>query len=254
MKRLLILTTLAAAALTGLAILAGGAAAQSLGGRFVGAAELRPNPAGRCAADPGAISAPSFLLGDDLVFIDPDQRAWLAPRGACVGDASVPAPLAAALGGAWRGAQTRASVILAHVSLVRTEDWAAGLRAYHAALITDGVAAADANRLYYAARRHGPRWGDAARRRGPMERLYLDAVGSDSIAADSRLLQPDFDAMNVSDILADPWIAEADLDAIDRRADIERDPSSFRSDGFCADGLGGEVGPIETMLYDAICS
>ena len=102
-------------------------------------------------------------LLEDFVYVDPDGKRWLAPSGSVVNGASIPEPLWNIIGSPFVGDYRRASVIH-DVACVEKEEphKAVHLMFYHA-MRADQVGWVQANIMYQAVKRFGPRWNIAER-------------------------------------------------------------------------------------------
>ena len=104
-------------------------------------------------------------LIEDLVFVDPNEKPWLAPKGTIANGASIPKPLWSWIGGPFTGKYRNASIVHDAECVSMKNAWSdVHLMFYHACL-AGGVPDSEAKRLYWAVARFGPRWNFETRTR-----------------------------------------------------------------------------------------
>lgn len=101
-------------------------------------------------------------LMEPFGFVDPQGLAWEVPTGARVDGASIPRALWSITGGPFEGKYRNASIIHDWYCDVRVRTWESTHRVFHAAMLVSGVSKREADRLYGAVRRFGPRWNETA--------------------------------------------------------------------------------------------
>ena len=100
----------------------------------------------------------NIRLESDLVFIDPADVRWAAPKGAIVDGASIPKGFWSIIGGPLEGKYRNASIIHDWFCDKRTRTWQATHRVFYDGMIASGVGAVQAKLMYYAVLWGGPRW------------------------------------------------------------------------------------------------
>ena len=100
-------------------------------------------------------------LAKAFAFIDAERRWWRVPKGAIVDGASIPKALWSLIGGPFEGKYRNASIVHDWYCDVRTRLWEDVHRMFHEALLTSGVGRLQAQLMYAAVRRFGPRWSPA---------------------------------------------------------------------------------------------
>ncbi|WP_066650080.1 MULTISPECIES: DUF1353 domain-containing protein [Sphingomonas] len=100
----------------------------------------------------------NIRLESDLVFIDPADVRWAAPKGAVVDGASIPKGFWSIIGGPLEGKYRNASIIHDWFCDKRTRTWQATHRVFYDGMIASGVGAVQAKLMYYAVLWGGPRW------------------------------------------------------------------------------------------------
>lgn len=100
----------------------------------------------------------NIRLESDLIFFDPSDVRWAAPKGAVVDGASIPRGFWSLVGGPFEGKYRNASIIHDWFCDKRTRTWQATHRVFFDGMIASGVSVARAKLLYYAVWWGGPRW------------------------------------------------------------------------------------------------
>jgi hypothetical protein len=97
-------------------------------------------------------------LNDDFVYIDPFNKAWVAPKGSVVDGASIPQGLWTIVGGPLEGKYRYASIVhdVACVEMKESSDDVH--RMFYFACRCGGVDEARAKGLYFAVLKFGPQW------------------------------------------------------------------------------------------------
>ncbi len=116
-------------------------------GRFPVSAKIELLPDGRTAR-----------LLDDFAYIDPDQRVWLAKKGAIVDGASIPKPLWSIVGGPYAGKYRKASIVHDVACEERTQPSEVVHRMFYYACRCEGLPEHEAKLLFAAVYHFGPRW------------------------------------------------------------------------------------------------
>lgn len=100
----------------------------------------------------------NITLLEDFVYIDPDERPWLAPKGRTVNGASIPQIFWSATGGPLSGKFRNASIVHdVECKDMKHDHDKVHLMFYHACL-AGGVPRSKAKKLYWAVARFGPKW------------------------------------------------------------------------------------------------
>lgn len=100
----------------------------------------------------------NIRLESDLLFVDPNDVHWAAPKGAVVDGASIPKGFWSIVGGPLEGKYRNASIIHDWFCDKRTRTWQATHRVFYDGMIASGVGIAQAKLMYYAVLWGGPRW------------------------------------------------------------------------------------------------
>lgn len=116
-------------------------------GRFTGPLDLRMNGDGRTA-----------VLLAAFTYVDPTGKKWETPWGWKVDGASIPRPLWSLIGSPWTGKYREASVIHDYYCDTRTEPWQSVHKTFYTAMLANGVDHLQAEIMYAAVYRFGPRW------------------------------------------------------------------------------------------------
>lgn len=95
-----------------------------------------------------------------FAYVDPNGLRWTVPAGVIVDGASIPRILWGPIGGPWEGLYRNASVIHDYFCDVRSRSWQATHRVFHDAMKTSEVSPIQANYMYFAVRKFGPRWSN----------------------------------------------------------------------------------------------
>lgn len=122
------------------------AVADSAHGRFVGTPKTE------------WIEGRDMRLTEDFVYIDPMERAWLAPQGSVINGASIPRALWTIVGGPFEGKYRNASIVHDVACEKMDQPYHAVHRMFYDACLAGGVEENEAGRLYYAVAMFGPRW------------------------------------------------------------------------------------------------
>ncbi len=99
-----------------------------------------------------------MTLQRDFAFIDSKKRKWVAPAGAVVNGASIPAAFWSFIGGPFEGRYRAASVIHDVGCVEMKEPWEDVHWMFYEACRCGGVDELDAKVMYYAVYHFGPRW------------------------------------------------------------------------------------------------
>mgnify|MGYP001324481332 CR=1 FL=1 len=97
-------------------------------------------------------------LLDDFVYIDPNQIAWLAPKGSMINGASIPRDLWSWIGSPFVGKYRNASIVHDVACDQKQRSHHQVHRMFFDACLAGGVPEPEAKRLYWAVARYGPRW------------------------------------------------------------------------------------------------
>lgn len=97
-------------------------------------------------------------LLEDVIYIDPDGKEWIAPKGARINGASIPKAFWSILGGPYEGKYRDASVIHDVECVRRIEPWQKVHAMFYAAMRAKGVKEKQAKLMYAAVYKFGPRW------------------------------------------------------------------------------------------------
>jgi hypothetical protein len=101
----------------------------------------------------------NMSLLDDFIYVDPDERQWLAPKGAIINGASIPRIFWSIIGSPFTGEYRNASVV--HDVACRSPypaAWQAVHRMFYWACRCGGVHQKRAKIMYAAVYHFGPRW------------------------------------------------------------------------------------------------
>ena len=101
-----------------------------------------------------------FKLSEDLTYLDPDGKKWIAPRDAIVDGASIPRIFWTPIGGPFEGPYRNASAVHDVACDKRNERWEAVHRMFYYAMRAGGVGETKAAVMYAAVYRFGPRWAE----------------------------------------------------------------------------------------------
>lgn len=123
-------------------------------GRFIGSFDFRALEDGR-----------KLKLLNDLVFIDPKGKKWVAPKGYTVDGASIPRPLWSLIGSPLVGKYRIASVIHDVACEEKKRPWREVHKVFHYAMLASGVSSKRASIMYNAVYEGGPRWGKDAEKK-----------------------------------------------------------------------------------------
>ena len=123
-------------------------------GRFIGNFDFRALEDGR-----------KLKLLNDLVFIDPKGKKWVAPKGHIVDGASIPRALWTVVGSPLVGKYRMASVIHDVACDEKKRPWKEVHKVFHYAMLASGVSPDRANLMYNAVYDFGPRWGKDAEKK-----------------------------------------------------------------------------------------
>jgi hypothetical protein len=155
-----------------LAPLSAGPSAQAPYGTFVGSF------AGTFLEPPGW----RFRLSEELAFIDPGRKRWVAPKNAIVDGASIPRIFWTPVGGPFEGEYRNASAVHDVACVERDEPWRDVHRMFYFAMRAGGVSETKAAVMYAAVYRFGPRWeepaGFWARLGGGIKGIFLPSDAS----------------------------------------------------------------------------
>lgn len=116
-------------------------------GSFIGHLDLRMDPDGRTA-----------VLLAAFAYTDPAGKKWETPVGWRVDGASIPRPLWSIIGSPWTGKYREASVIHDYYCDTKSEPWPAVHKTFYTAMLANGVDELQAEIMYIAVYRFGPRW------------------------------------------------------------------------------------------------
>jgi len=123
-------------------------------GRFIGSFDFRALEDGR-----------KLQLLNDLVFVDPKGKKWVAPKGYIVDGASIPRPLWSLIGSPFVGKYRMASVIHDVACEEKKRPWREVHKVFHYAMLASGVSSKRASIMYNAVYEGGPRWGKDAEKK-----------------------------------------------------------------------------------------
>jgi hypothetical protein len=99
-------------------------------------------------------------LLEDVTYIDPKGKKWVAPKGYETDGASIPRVFWTFVGGPFEGAYREAAVIHDWYCDSKSEPWRDVHRIFYYAARAAGVPEATSKTLYMAVRVGGPKWGD----------------------------------------------------------------------------------------------
>ena len=109
-----------------------------------------------------------FRLSEDLTYVDPSNKRWVAPKDSILDGASIPRVFWTAVGGPFEGEYRNASAVHDVACVKRREPWRDVHRMFYFAMRAGGVSETKAAVMYAAVYRFGPRWEEPA---GFWERL-----------------------------------------------------------------------------------
>lgn len=121
--------------------------ASATNGRFLSSPKTEWLEAGR-----------DMSLTEDFVYIDPNEVAWLAPKGSIVNGASIPRPLWSVIGGPFEGKYRNASIVHDVACEKKNRPHNEVHRMFFHACVAGGVPESEAKRLYWAVATYGPQW------------------------------------------------------------------------------------------------
>jgi Protein of unknown function (DUF1353) len=93
-----------------------------------------------------------------VVYRDHEGELWIAPAGFASDGLSVPRVFWSLLGAPIDGRSTQAAIIHQYYCETRTRTWEATHKMLYESLVASGVPSTQANLLYFAVSRFGPRW------------------------------------------------------------------------------------------------
>ena len=99
-------------------------------------------------------------LLEELVYIDPRGKRWIAPKGAVVDGASIPQIFQNIIGTPYGGEYTLASVIHDVACNEQKEPWEEVHQMFYDAMLASGVEEQKASTMYLAVYEGGARWGE----------------------------------------------------------------------------------------------
>lgn len=170
----------------------------------------------------------NIRLESDLVFIDPADVRWAAPKGAVVDGASIPKGFWSIIGGPFEGKYRNASIIHDWFCDKRTRTWQATHRVFYDGMIASGVGTVQAKLMYYAVLWGGPRWeervsintnlstDDAFSIAPPAPRVITEVVALDSPGAGTSIAEQEATAHRLHAMIE---AQELSLDAIEGLAE-----------------------------------
>ena len=106
-----------------------------------------------------------MTLREDFMYVDSRNRRWVAPAGAVVDGASIPAAFWSLIGGPFAGRYRNASVVHDVECVDMTAPWQDVHRMFYEACRCGGVDERMAKIMYYAVYHFGPRWETVAETR-----------------------------------------------------------------------------------------
>ena len=109
-------------------------------------------------------------LLEDFIYIDPDDKQWVAPKGSVINGASIPSALWSSVGPPYVGDYRRASVVHDVACEKKTEPHEAVHLMFYYAMRAAGMGWTKANVMYQAVKRFGPTWSRAGGRVGKRRR------------------------------------------------------------------------------------
>ena len=98
-------------------------------------------------------------LLEELIYIDPRGKRWIAPKGSVVDGASIPKVFQKVIGTPYGGEYTLASVIHDVACMEQKEPWEEVHRAFYDAMLASGVEKHKASIMYLAVYEGATRWG-----------------------------------------------------------------------------------------------
>ena len=99
-------------------------------------------------------------LLDDVVYVDPQGKKWVAQKGYETDGASIPQVFWSIIGGSFDGQYREAAVIHDWYCFSKIEPWRDVHRIFYYANRAAGVSEIKSKILYMAVRVGGPKWGD----------------------------------------------------------------------------------------------
>lgn len=143
----------------------------------------------------------------DYCYYRPDRSHWLAPTGTKVDGASIPRKLWSLIGGPFEGKYRNASVIHDRYCDTHERPWRDTHRTFYEAMRCRGVDATQANIMYYAVYRFGPRWPEPgmtiAESVASDEARSLSEEDAATLLADARAIQNSDPSIEQIEALAD---------------------------------------------------
>lgn len=97
-------------------------------------------------------------LLEDVRYIGPDGKEWVAPKDSRINGASIPKAFWSVIGGPYDGSYREASVVHDIECVRRTEPWQNVHYMFYTAMRAKGVSEETAKIMYAAVYRFGPRW------------------------------------------------------------------------------------------------
>jgi Protein of unknown function (DUF1353) len=97
-------------------------------------------------------------LNSDFLYVDPFDKAWIAPKDSVIDGASIPQVFWSLTGGPFEGQYRNASVVHDVACVEMKEPSEAVHQMFYFACRCGGVSEARAKALYFAVLRFGPRW------------------------------------------------------------------------------------------------
>jgi hypothetical protein len=123
-----------------------------------------------------------FRLSEDLAYIDPGSKRWIAPKDAIVDGASIPRVFWTPIGGPFEGEYRNASAVHDVACDKRSDPWQDVHRMFYFAMRAGGVSERKAGLMYAAVYKFGPRWqepaGFWARLGGGIKGIFLPSGAS----------------------------------------------------------------------------
>ena len=97
---------------------------------------------------------------EELIYIDPKGKKWIAPKGSLVDGASIPEVFQDIMGTPFGGEYTLASVIHDVACIEQREPWEEVHKMFYDAMMASGVESQKAKMMYLAVYEGGGRWGE----------------------------------------------------------------------------------------------
>ena len=104
------------------------------------------------------LSSREMQLLEKVIFIDDNQKEWVAPLGSVIDGASIPRVFWSLIGSPFSGKYRRASVLHDVYCESKTETRAATNKMFYEAMRLDGVNYIKAKTMYLAVKLGAPRW------------------------------------------------------------------------------------------------